>query len=619
MRKLYASLLAAFAMLGGFEASAFTVTLEVDNPDAVAVTFENNPVSFTDNAATLTYDTYGYVNIEAVSPYMLVTLRNVTQGYDENMPSISSGYLSLSESQNGNVYKLTTGNLEELSTASLTINIDKTDAVRYQLAWSGQIAVLDQTSQVVKFVPDKETALYISTLSGKDLYEITCNGTPVTGSYGYYTISNIKDGDVIDIKVDYPDDLKYSVKFNLSDGAKNGFITSVTADNEPVENWEDAQVKAGSYMSVSFNTQEYKVTKFDVNGNSIIQYGYIYSPYTFNLTSNYTFDIVADKFAEAKMTVKVNNADYVLLYKGNDSSDPANVISLVNGTNEITVAENLGTINVKATSGNQITSVTQDGSPISINYRNEYSISVKDGSVIEIEAEEIKYDNVMIFYFDSPAKANDPAYNLFGYGLYLSPSYRSINDLVDGYNEIKFNNSETELSFSIYNGYTTNCFLYVNGEVPTYKSDNLSYTFTPKTNDVMKCFVGKEPEKYSLTFTVDSDLASPEVVVDMVTKLDNLDETTVLQGTKVSITPSEGDEINNVSVNGTDILPADGKYEFFVNNNSDVVIASSTSGIAGIEAEAGETVIYNLQGIRVNKKNLPSGIYIINGQKTLVK
>lgn len=481
------------------------------------------------------------------------------------------------------------------------------------------MAVLDQPTQVVKFVPDKETALYIQTISRKDVYEITCNGTAVSGQYGYYTVSNIKDGDVIDIKVDYPEDMKYAIKFNLSEGAKNGFITSVTADNVPVENWEDAQVRAGSYMSVAFNTQEYKVTKFEVNGSSLIQYGYIYSPHTFNLTSDYTFDIVADKYADAKMTVKVNNAEYVVLYKGYNSSDPDNVITLVNGTNEISVAENLTTINVKATNGNQITSVTQDGSPISSNYNNEYSIAVKEGSVIEIEAEEIKYDNVLIFYFDSPAKASDQANSLYGYGLYLQPSRRSFNDLVEGYNEIKFNNSETDLSFSIYNGYTTNCFLYVNGEVPSFTSDNLSYTFTPKNNDVMKCFVGKEPEKYTLAFTIDKELNTPEVVVDMVTKLDNLDETTVLQGTKVSIIPSEGDEFKNVSVNGTDVLPTDGKYEFFVNNNTDVVIKSTTSGIEGIETESAEQVIYNLQGIRVNKSNLPSGVYIINGQKTLVK
>lgn len=41
--------------------------------------------------------------------------------------------------------------------------------------------------------------------------------------------------------------------------------------------------------------------------------------------------------------------------------------------------------------------------------------------------------------------------------------------------------------------------------------------------------------------------------------------------------------------------------------------------VAGIEAEEGETVVYNLYGQRINAENLPAGIYIINGKKTIIK
>lgn len=49
---------------------------------------------------------------------------------------------------------------------------------------------------------------------------------------------------------------------------------------------------------------------------------------------------------------------------------------------------------------------------------------------------------------------------------------------------------------------------------------------------------------------------------------------------------------------------------------------SGTDGVEGIEAEnAGAEVIYNLQGVRVNRTaaELPAGIYIINGKKLVVK
>lgn len=47
--------------------------------------------------------------------------------------------------------------------------------------------------------------------------------------------------------------------------------------------------------------------------------------------------------------------------------------------------------------------------------------------------------------------------------------------------------------------------------------------------------------------------------------------------------------------------------------------APGSSGVTSIEAVKGEDVIYNLNGIRVNKQNLTPGIYIINGKKVALK
>ena len=48
----------------------------------------------------------------------------------------------------------------------------------------------------------------------------------------------------------------------------------------------------------------------------------------------------------------------------------------------------------------------------------------------------------------------------------------------------------------------------------------------------------------------------------------------------------------------------------------------TTTAVEGVNINDGtsaESVVYNLQGIRVNPKNLQKGIYIINGRKTVVK
>lgn len=46
---------------------------------------------------------------------------------------------------------------------------------------------------------------------------------------------------------------------------------------------------------------------------------------------------------------------------------------------------------------------------------------------------------------------------------------------------------------------------------------------------------------------------------------------------------------------------------------------TKTDGVNSINAANGEEVIYNLQGLRVNRDNLPAGIYIINGKKVAIK
>lgn len=46
---------------------------------------------------------------------------------------------------------------------------------------------------------------------------------------------------------------------------------------------------------------------------------------------------------------------------------------------------------------------------------------------------------------------------------------------------------------------------------------------------------------------------------------------------------------------------------------------TSSNGVDMIETVDGETVVYNLQGVRVNAENLPAGIYIVNGKKQVIR
>lgn len=78
-------------------------------------------------------------------------------------------------------------------------------------------------------------------------------------------------------------------------------------------------------------------------------------------------------------------------------------------------------------------------------------------------------------------------------------------------------------------------------------------------------------------------------------------------------------------VNGTEQTPTDGIFSFTLDSDATVTL-ESLAGITDVASDNQETVVYNLQGIRVAKgatadciRNLPSGIYIINGKKRMIQ
>lgn len=622
MRNLYISLAMGIACLSALDAAAYKVTVEVDNPAAVNATMNGSAVIFNDGVAEIEYDSYDYLSFSSVDPYVFVSL----QEYSPSSGSWNSGYLnsaknhslSLSgEYTDGYKYKFTTGNLDELRTAKVTLKVDDPSAIQFMRSWTNETITPTQTETEIRYVPGKETPFAIATVSGKNLYKLTVAGAEVQGSYGRYTIYSVNDGDEIVVESKFPE-IDYDLTFNLSEGCQEGFIQSVTVDNRSVENWKSAKVRVGSSVSVAFDSNNYKISKFDINGSPISTYGY-YSPYTFTMSEDTTFDIEAAPYGTASMTIKVDKAEYVVVYKGYDSSDPSNVFKLNDGETTIEVSETISEINLRATAMATITSVTQDDSPLSKDYSNNYKLTVRGGSVIEVEAEEIRRDNNMVFYFDSPAKSLDYTKELYGYSFRANDSQRSI-ELEEGYNEIKFGDVDGQFMFTVNNGRTNNVFLYVNGETPSFQSDYVTYYFTPSEGDVLKCFVGERPESYTLSFTVDNGLSDPTVTVDKIKQLENLGSTTVLQGTHVKIVPADGETYKSLTVGDIEINPVDGAYEFVVNSNSPVEIKRGPVGaVIEVEADDNATTIYNLQGMRVEGDHLPAGIYIINGKKTLIR
>lgn len=70
------------------------------------------------------------------------------------------------------------------------------------------------------------------------------------------------------------------------------------------------------------------------------------------------------------------------------------------------------------------------------------------------------------------------------------------------------------------------------------------------------------------------------------------------------------------------VYPGGTSFECDLQNNDrlDVLLKGETDGIEGVErAKNGKTVVYRLDGTRVEGTSLPDGVYIINGKKVIIK
>lgn len=197
--------------------------------------------------------------------------------------------------------------------------------------------------------------------------------------------------------------------------------------------------------------------------------------------------------------------------------------------------------------------------------------------------------------------------------------------LETGYNHIMLCTEDNP--FSLAGGYGMP-YVYVNDE-PVAVSGSFfskSYKFNLAEGSVAKIYVDAddEPQYHALSFS-DPGFDTVDVLADEICPITDRVGYEVLAGTKIDLTPKAGKKVT-VKVDDNELDADDtGKYSFIVSAPHKIDIAeASTSGIGSIEAEeiSSEATIYNLQGMRLRStdtRQLPAGLYIINGQKTLIK
>ena len=602
-------------VVGGVQGASDAITVKLTINDVSGVTvkanYEKVPVQNGEN--TISVNAYSSLEVTTDEDYILESV-------------IDDGVIKTSWGGSATMYYYTDGDealvnvvnrkLSDVRTGSFTMDVDDPSKVSASLmqTWKS-VGQLVPGVNTVHFIPGVETALSLSAKSGGvPFYQVTKDGTEITGSYGNYEMS-VAEGMNVVVKTDFPD-ISVPVKISYTEGGE-GFINKVVvADNEVINfNDPDFQVHLGDRVQLYGNTADYKFNSMVINGKTE---NYFYSPYSFVVTKETEILIDATKYTMLPYVVNVDNASAVKVVSGDYYQN--NVVELVNGANNLEISSANPRLTITPADGYVIESVKVDGAVINTSYEGskQYNVTIDgENTVVDITTSAIVRDQVLVIYAEDLAPF---------YYSYFQNSERAYLTVEQGYNVINYATFEMPpMQFALYSSLEVNPLqVYLNNALvaPTYENGS-SYTLNEFDNySVLKLYV-TTPELYNVTFDIE-DGVDAEVVRDMAIPVDTAAGFEALTNTMVTV-DTKGQGVV-VKVNDAVQTPEEGIVSFAVTGNTNVSIAKDV--VDGIEAVGAENAyhVYNLQGIEVLRnadasavEALPAGIYVVNGKKVVVK
>lgn len=616
MRKLYTFITTLVLSVITLTANAFNVTINVDNPERVKISVNYETKEIVAGNNTFDIEAYNPIAIEANVGAMIKSVVRTSDGYQEYISNMKSCYIYPDADKEGEIWEITSVMEDELRTASCRVKVDDASKVRVQLTGTYTDITLNDGWNDIYYIPEVETQLMIaSTDYSKLLYEVRQNGTKVDAQYSTWYVT-LQQGDEIEILANYPD-IDIPVHFVFADEDSKGFITEVTVNDEPVQNYdaEDFTVKAGSKLKISGNTNIWNVDEFIVNGNMVN----FYDPYSISVTEEMTFNIKAHKYGTITAYIDIDNPNNVRIYRGYSYYNDQ-ITGLVSGINTVELSETNSMISIMAESGCYIHSVTDNNqSQYYQDYNNSFNVTMSDGMTLTIISGSITRDQEAIVYIDDRSAAAQ----YFNF----ARSDRSEMEVTTGYNRVNFYSGDNPMNLSWYGAPCAN--VYLNDVIinPQYEGST-SYQFGLSHGDILKIYLASNPKTCNVDFDVKENVGAVAVTKDLVRTIENWQNGfTTLQGTQVDVKADNEDNIK-ITVNDEELTPTDGIYTFVVAKNTIVKIENGNdNGISNISADdTSIRTLYNMQGTKVTNgidekriSDLPAGIYIINGKKIQVR
>lgn len=614
MKKFYLFLIMLLSVIAPQAADAFSITLNVDDASRINV-FLNGTKDVVNGDNVFEVKDGDYLSVTTQNNAGLVSVFNGDKAV--KLDSYSSFRLKLTESEYaGAKFIVKTATLDEMRTASCKVTVDDPSKVTLRLSRTFTTVQLKSGENEVKFIPGTESTFTISPQSyNTPLYKVTRNSVAAEAEWGSYTLKNVAEGDVIDIQANYPD-IDCAVKFNVNaEGV--GFIKSVTVNGNEVTNYLDDNftVKCGSTISITRNSEDYKLESFKVNGEDKTSDFYEDS-YNIFVTDATTLDITAKKYTTFKATVDIDDVSHATVYKGYSYYDDA--FDMKNGKNEIEVSEQQPLISLVAKDGYYFTSVNDGTTEYTDQSTSEIELTVVDGMVLKVVTAAIVRDKKALVYVDDRSAANSL--------LFRRNDYNTI-EVATGYNELEFYRGDNPFSVSVY---ANTKKVYKNDVAvdPLYSGGSY-FNFSLADGDVVKMFFTKIPAMVKADITANGGAENLSVVKDRIQPVADFSAgISCLEDTELAFAAKEGYSIKALTVDGTAATAeADGTYKVVVKADANIVVdLQAASGISSVTtADANSTAnVYNANGVLVLKNATPEqtaklakGLYIINGKKVV--
>lgn len=584
-------------------AGAFTINLNIDNPERVLV-----QVGVVD---TWTELVAGDNDVEVDPGDACIFIMDVDDDHglkavynDKNVDikvyNKNSHYFIVSESDAGKTFRIVTFEAEpQICTA--TVNVDDASMVKFFVG-DNSMTPLTTGANTITFDSRETTTFHVKPADYfTPFYSVKIDGREIAWAFPEYTVTNVQDGSVIDIITKLPEG---TVDITIT-GNKEGLesVSSIQVAGKTVEDWSTTgvvEVPIGSYFEITCDTKTYFHDKFSIDGVQKAFYG----TYDATVIAPFTIDIQAHVRGQISFTLDVDDPANVAVYPGSYIDAGSVPFELTPGENSLSVKETSPYICFAAQPDCYIVSVTDNSGNAYSNYA-----SVSEGKVITVKTKRLVRDREAVVYVDDAG---------FNNSWYLANASAEKLELVSGYQTIVF--AEEDSPFTFYCGNTGGSEIYLNDVL---LEGDLWYRYESPLGDgdVLKFFLTGTPEIHVAEF-IAADGLSYTVTKDMIVPVETSSKLRLQHGTLLTITPAEGTVMYVTAGDQKVNADENGNFSFILDSDKAVRISDTPAGLTELNtAGTTDAPVYSLQGMHVGNtlNNLPAGVYIRGGVKVYVK